>query len=341
MRPACPISVITVCLNAEQYLPEAIESVLNQSFNQFEYILVDDCSTDHSPDIINNYAAKDCRIRVIVGPNRGQTAVRIAALQHAKGEWIANLDADDVAISDRLEKQFARARVDTGLSLIGSGCIEIAENGRPLREHSYPANHQQLKKRLLDMSPFFPHSSAFFRRKTALAVGGYRPRFTRSQDYDLWLRLQSVGKMACVQEPLVKLRRHKRSLTAQDGARLQTVMAVAALADYLHGEQIGKTHEPMTDDEWVAMLAWIDQALEERGWFQERRLREMVRKVRHANTFSNRASAVLDLLQNTPYACRVMLRRLQGYYVPRQVAQEAAARLSSGVPWPGKVKQMI
>jgi len=218
--------------NGERWLYESIESVLKQTFNDFEFIIVNDGSQDSSLDIINTFAHRDQRIRVTDKVNTGLADSLNLGIGEARGEWIARIDADDVCEPNRLETQYSEARSGKEVVLVGSGLIEINELGQRIRVCHYPSSHDQLIDRLVNYRGFFAHSSAFFRTQAVKRLGGYRARIKRSQDYDLWLQLSKIGKISCVAEPLVQIRKHTGQVSYEEGGRRQIIDSTVALVSH-------------------------------------------------------------------------------------------------------------
>jgi len=256
-----PITVLMSVYNGSRWLDEAIQSVLNQTFIAFEFIIINDGSTDNSLEIINQFAAGDPRIVVINKLNTGLADSLNQGIEQARGEWIARIDADDVCEPERLSKQYTCAQSTSSLVLIGTGLREIDEQGRPGKVYLYPAAHKVLVRQLITARRFFAHSTAFYRTETVKALGGYRARIKRAQDWDLWLRLSEVGDMVCLSEPLVKLRKHAGQISHDESGQRQKIDARVALISY-YLRQHGFVDPVPTDDtdtdfdnfrEWVAM----------------------------------------------------------------------------------------
>ena len=157
------ITVLMAVYNGERWLAESIQSVLDQTFTNFEFIIINDGSDDCSLEIINQFAKKDSRIRVYNKKNSGLTDSLNYGIAEARGEWIARIDADDICNLDRLQKQIEHVRINIDLVLVGSGLVIIDENGQQSKVHLYPARHIRLTRRLSRGSPSFAHSSAFFK----------------------------------------------------------------------------------------------------------------------------------------------------------------------------------
>ena len=210
------VSVIMSVYNCEKYLKHSIKSILSQTLKNFEFIIINDGSTDSSLKIIQNFAKRDNRIKIINKSNTGLTHSLNCGIRIAKGEWIARIDADDVSRNDRLMKQYLVSLTDDTLVLIGSSCWEIDEFGKKMKFYKYPENHNELRNNLLCMKNFFPHSSYFLKTRLVKKIKAYNLKMTRSQDYDLSLRLCDIGKLFCIAEPLISIRRHDDSISNTD-----------------------------------------------------------------------------------------------------------------------------
>lgn len=198
------ITVLMSVYNGEKFLREAIESILNQTYRDFEFLIINDGSTDSTKEIIISY--NDPRIRVINNEqNIGLTRSLNKGLKLAKGKYIARMDADDISTPERLDKQlkYIKKRSDVGLvtswhEIIDGkkNCISIITGERSFENIYY----------FLTFGNQFPHSSTLFRKKTVLDLGGYDEKYKRSQDYDLWFRLSRVTRIEMISEVLLKCR---------------------------------------------------------------------------------------------------------------------------------------
>lgn len=187
------ISVIMSVYNAEKYLREAIESILDQSFDDFEFIIVDDKSIDNSAHIIKSYAKRDNRIKYIKNDtNRGLTYSLNKALKLAKGKYIARMDADDISIKERLEVQYNYLENNKDVFLLGTSAYNIDEDGEIVGERNIPLEYEKIKKKINLVNPII-HPSVMFRKKDVLAIGGYNENFKKVQDYELWFRIIANG----------------------------------------------------------------------------------------------------------------------------------------------------
>ena len=207
------ISVIMPVYNAEPYLEEALESILAQTFGDFELILIDDGSTDGSVEILNRYAAVQERIRLIRRPNTGLTKALNECLRLARGEFVARMDADDVCTPDRFEKQVAFMRANPETVLLGGAYDLVDAEGRHLRRVSQPLDDASLQRICLSGLTPICHPLAMMRRGAVLKAGGYDETFLVAQDLDLWLRLGEIGKLANIPTSVLRFRLHESSVS--------------------------------------------------------------------------------------------------------------------------------
>jgi len=189
-QPCDLISVIMPCFNAEKYLCEAIESVLEQTYPHVELVVVDDGSTDRSKDILRSYGE---RIVLIEQENQGPYPARNLGIKNSKGKFIAFLDADDYWREDGLERLYASLTAsDADLAYCGWQNIgEGAPGGQPYVPPKYEA--EDIVSLFLKSCPW-PIHAALIRREVIEAVGGFSERYFSSMDYDLWLRICALTK---------------------------------------------------------------------------------------------------------------------------------------------------
>lgn len=295
------ISVLTIVYNDDRYISEAIDSILAQSYSKYEYIIVDNDSTDSTPQILESYEKRDKRIRVIKEKRRGIFYARNTGLKIARGKWVAILDADDIASHKRLEYQFDHVKKNPNVILLGSGCILIDENGKGLKTYSYPGDHKALVSCLENQKAFFPHSSSLYNRQTAVEMGGYRSSY--AEDYDLWLRLSMCGNVACIPSPLIKLRRSVSSNSYNVSEVTYRLHNMTALVLYLRRKM--DLREPnRNSEEWEVASEWIRRQMEDLKVFEKvKALREMNR-LRYSTEFTKmgRLSRVMYKLISNRYA---------------------------------------
>ena len=263
------VTVIMACHNSSAYLDEAVNSVLGQTLGDLELILIDDCSTDNTLEIAKRYQVQDDRISVISLPvNSGPATARNAGIRAARGEWLGILDSDDVAMPSRFEEQLRLANSDKDLVVIGSSSISVDKNGHAIKEHTYPTDHQNLVKRLYSLQAFLPHSSMIYRSDVVRRLASFNPRYVGSEDYDLWLRLSEVGKVASIDKPLVKIRKHEQNISNAERGLLHPRFGSAA--SICHFLRIHGCPDPSTsshDTTWQEFFTWVDRRLMEEGVF--------------------------------------------------------------------------
>jgi glycosyltransferase involved in cell wall biosynthesis len=218
MPPSPTVSIVMPVYNTAGYLPETLDSLLAQTFTDFELLILDDGSTDETPAVLKRYAERDARIRVISRPNKGIIASRNELLAECRGKYMAANDADDLSVPTRLEKQVAFMEKHPECVLLGSRVVEMDPYGSPVFVTQQPLEHDAIEKQLLSNLGGWAivQSSMICRTEAARQVGGYdmslgHPCF--SEDHDFFVRLAEVGKVANLPEPLVWYRRHYSSTT--------------------------------------------------------------------------------------------------------------------------------
>ncbi len=213
MEGAPVISVVMAVHNGERFLAEAVESILSQSFRDFEFLIVDDGSTDNSRAILQTYAERDSRIRLTSQSNQGLTKSLNIALQAALGEFIARFDADDVSLPQRLEQQVIALQSDPTLVLVGSEVELISDDGHHLGVRGHATDHREIRKRLLlGDGGALTHPAVMMRQSSVKAINGYDESFPVGQDLDLFLRLSEIGKVRNLPDTLLLWRQHSSSI---------------------------------------------------------------------------------------------------------------------------------
>jgi glycosyltransferase involved in cell wall biosynthesis len=208
--PAPTISVIMPVFNARRYLTSAIQSILDQTFADFELILVDDGSTDGSARVLKRFARRDPRIILLQQPNRGPCAAANAGLAIARGEFYARMDHDDIALPERFEKQVTFLRAHRECVAVGTQVLMIDRHDLPLKIMSAPLDHDSIERQYR-VWPMF-HPSLMARMNAMRAVGCYREKYSNVEDLDLFLRLAEVGRLANLPLVLMKYRQHLSSM---------------------------------------------------------------------------------------------------------------------------------
>ncbi len=231
-------SVLLPVYNGEKYLAEAIRSVLGQTFTRFELLLLDDGSTDASCELMQSFVAVDSRCRLFSWPNRGIVATLNAGLEHARGDFIFRMDADDICLPSRFEKQIEFLRDHPDHVALGSMVQWIDPEGMPLRVAVEQFSHDEIDARLLTGAHVLYHPAMCIRASALRKVGGYREGYKHSEDLDLFLRLAEIGKVANLREILLRYRQHFHSIGKQH-TRLQWQSACTAIEEACARRGIG------------------------------------------------------------------------------------------------------
>jgi glycosyltransferase involved in cell wall biosynthesis len=211
MKPA--VSVLMPVYNAQRYLAEAVESILAQTFTDFEFLIIDDGSTDRSGEILQGYARRDARIGLARRANTGYCRALNEMLAQARGEFLARMDSDDVALPRRFESQVAYLRARPEVVAVGSRVLLIDDEGCPIREMCTEVEHEAIDRAHLAVrGGLINHPAAMIRAEALRAVQGYRAEFEPGEDVDLWLRLAEIGKLANLPEVLLHYRQHLASI---------------------------------------------------------------------------------------------------------------------------------
>lgn len=207
------ISVLMSVFNGEDYLQQALDSVLLQSFSDFELIIVDDGSTDGTNRILR--ACRDSRLKVISSEsNMGLVDALNLSLQSARGRYVARMDADDISYPDRFARQVAEFQRVPDLVLLGSAFDYIDKNGVVFGKVVFSTDDQTIRQALRSEGNQFCHTSVMIRTDALRSMHGYRKLAGRyAQDYDLWLRLAEVGQIANIADALVGYRCHSEMLS--------------------------------------------------------------------------------------------------------------------------------
>jgi glycosyltransferase involved in cell wall biosynthesis len=232
LRPSAPrVTVLLPVYDAERFLAEAVESILAQGFRDFELLAIDDGSRDGSAALLDAFARRDARVRVVRRPHAGLVATLNAGLELARGELVARMDADDVALAQRLERQVARLDRDPELACIGGGFEVMDAAGRVFDRAFPPCDHAEILTRALTGNSPISHSAAMFRREAVRRLGGYDASARGVEDLDLWLRLAEIGTLANLPDLVSRVRHHDASESGQDPTgQLEQAARVARLA---------------------------------------------------------------------------------------------------------------
>lgn len=204
------VSFLMTVFNAELFIRETVDAVLNQTSGDFEFIIVDDKSTDRSLEILKSY--HDPRIALVEkARNQGQTACLIEGLAMSKGEYVARIDADDICLPNRLAVQVDYVTQHPEISVIGSAAIFFDDKGHEFTTYQ-PENHDAIKCELLYGFTMFHPSVLFRRRDFEQQHFNYDPHFQCSQDHDLWTRAIRKLRFGNIHQPLLRIRVHREQM---------------------------------------------------------------------------------------------------------------------------------
>ncbi len=206
------VSIVTTAYNGEKYLEKFISSILSQTFDDFEFIIVDDGSTDSTLHKLQQI--EDPRVRVFKQNNQGQVNALITGIKYAQGELIARIDQDDYSLPDRLMRQVNYMDTHPNTTLCGSRIQELYNDNLVPQKVQFAQTDAEIKKIISYFNPF-AHSAVMFRRESYLMIGGYDKRFLIAMDYDLFIRLMEIGEAHNIDEVLTVIRIHDESYSTK------------------------------------------------------------------------------------------------------------------------------
>lgn len=224
------VSVIMPCFNAEKYISESIESVLNQTYENFEIILVDDSSTDNTPNIIKKYVQKHGdKLKYISQPNQGPSAARNNGVRNSTGDLIAFLDSDDIYVKDSLEKKIMKLKSDKELTLVYSDAFIIYES--ELTNYHYKKIVEKFYEGYvfpqLMVNNFICTSTVMLKKEVFNSIGYFNEKIKGVEDYEFWLKISKKDfKIGLVDEPLTYYRIRKGSLTDNNLKNVEDLISV-------------------------------------------------------------------------------------------------------------------
>jgi glycosyltransferase involved in cell wall biosynthesis len=255
LRPTAPPARVTVVMsayNVESFVEDAVDSVLGQTYRDFDLVVVDDGSTDGTTELLRDL--HDPRLLVVEQPNGGVWAALNAGLRHAHRELIARMDADDLTHPRRLARQVDFLDRHPRVGLLGTGFYKIDRDGRIQMLVHYPTDDRALKRQLTRENAFL-HPTVVFRRRILERTGPYRCH--EAEDYDLWLRVSERVTVANLEAPLHRLRRTGQTRVAR------FLPEILASADELRGQALGRClgradpegHPPWHRPRWLGLPA--------------------------------------------------------------------------------------
>jgi GT2 family glycosyltransferase len=232
----CPrISCILPVYNGERYLRTAIQSILGQTYTNLELIIVDDGSTDRSGAIAEEIAATDPRVCVVHQANQGISAALNAAIALSTGKYIARMDANDLALPKRFERQVAILEENADIVLLGCVCDTIGPEDELLEPAAKLSAPLVIGQSQLDSFPPVIHQvwhpSIMVRAEALRQIGGYSVTYEHCEDYDLYLRIARLGAIAELNEPLLLYRKHEASISQRHWREQEAAVALSEVAN--------------------------------------------------------------------------------------------------------------
>ena len=218
------VSVVMPVYNPGKHLVAAIGSIVDQSFADWELICVDDGSTDGSPQVLEQFAKRDKRIRSIHQKNGGVVSAANRGYGLAAADWICRMDSDDVALPNMLEHQVGFMRQHPEHVAAGCAIFEMDVDSEPLGIVQLPQDHDAIVRNLLSRATGLFQPASILRKDAFLKVGGFRNEYQWLEDHDLWLRLSQVGRLANTHQVLLYYRQHASSASWQKSHRQREMM---------------------------------------------------------------------------------------------------------------------
>lgn len=265
--PSIPsVSVLMPVFNAEDYVETALLSILRQSFNDFECIIINDGSTDGSADILDRIACADSRVRLIHRSNQGLSHCLNQALSMARAPLLARMDADDESVPGRFNLQKAFLEAHPEVVAVSGQWIRVDPVGRILSEDKYlPITHDTIVGELLKGFGVMPHPGVMMRADAVRRVGGYRVELEPAEDLDLWLRLAESGQLANLGEHILRYRLHSGSTSSarreeqRESARRAVVEAYTRLGKKAPANFVPRLSR--ADDQAAVYADWASLAM--------------------------------------------------------------------------------
>lgn len=202
------VSVIMPVLNGARYIDTAVASIIKQSYADFEFIIIDDGSTDNTPEYLRAWARRDARVRILAGSGGGISAALNKGLAEARGAIIVRMDADDIAAPERIRQQVSFLQANPTIAVVGSALRYVDADDSPSVLGKYPLSPGEVRTALRSGQNPIAHPTVAMRRDVVRAVGEYRALFDGAEDFDLWLRITEQHEIANLPEALLDYRLH-------------------------------------------------------------------------------------------------------------------------------------
>jgi glycosyltransferase involved in cell wall biosynthesis len=224
------ISVLMPVFNNDRYIVEAIESILNQTESDFEFVIVDDGSTDRTSAILRDYETRDTRIRVIRQKNGGIVSALNTGMRFCRGEYIARMDGDDISYPNRFNLQLDYLDNNPDCVVVGGVFMSIDEEGTNLAPYRFVRNKVTSFRSFPIQVALTVHPLAMIRKEALVALAGYRATFPHAEDYDLFIRISKYGRLHNLDEILLSYRNHHQSISRRNIELQEAAMAYAEFA---------------------------------------------------------------------------------------------------------------
>ncbi|HXK21909.1 MAG TPA: glycosyltransferase [Myxococcota bacterium] len=293
--PGAPLlSVVMPMRDSSRYVAEAVESILAQSFGDFEFLIFDDGSSDDSCEIVRRHATHDRRITLFQGSAVGYAVWLREGMRRARGELVARMDADDVSHPERFARQVQYMQEHPECVALGADVMLVDPERRPIRLHRVPREHAEIERALWLASGPMPHPVVVLRRNAVLAAGNYRTDQLWAEDLDLFLRLSEVGRLANLPEVLLEWRRHPKAVGSAQ-RREQRYTQNRILADARKRRGLAGADVPLLPDLSIARVEdlWHDWARAALGGGHRATARHYARLLLRAEPFAPRSWRML------------------------------------------------
>lgn len=236
------VSVVLPAYNAEAYLDDAIQSVRDQTFADFELIIINDGSTDRTAEILAQHAVEDRRIAIVTQVKSGLVTALNHGLRQARAPLIARMDADDICMPKRFEMQVAYLAKHPRVLALGTNITRIGATGAYKKAGKYPVGPAKIRRQMRKGCKI-AHPSVMMRRRAVLQVGGYREICQRGQDYDLWLRLLDIGELDNLPDTLLHYREHDENVSSKN---VTSQIVTGALVKWASDRRRAGLPDPLT-----------------------------------------------------------------------------------------------
>jgi Glycosyl transferase family 2 len=291
------ISVVMSVFNGERFLAEAVESILDQDFQDFEFIIIDDGSTDRSASILASHQDRDARMRVFHEEHAGLVHSLNRGCELARGKYIARMDADDIASKNRLALQVDFMEAHQGIGVVGGSVEWINAAGESLYISTNPAEDSEIKADLLlRRRCAFWHPTVVLRREVFARAGGYRCAVIGAEDYDFWLRIAEDFQLANLETVLLKYRIHSSQVSIQQRMQQTRGTLAAQLAAMRRKKGLQDPLNEVKEITPEVIVAWgIPLAEQRREIFRD--YRKWIRIMCAAGEYSSALKAAREVLE--------------------------------------------